>query len=354
MPRNSKGTVAIEKIGNRFRLRWRWDGKQETLAIGPATKSYEILAKKVAHQIEHDIFVGTYDRTKARYGKEQPKKSILDVWDEFTAARQMAHDVKYKNVRSHLSRWERTVVEDVDSLDAKNFLDEIGGKASTRRSYLNLLIACWEWLNVEENPWKTVKLPKAESPSPDPFSQEEVDKILKQFEGSYYLNFVKGLLGTGTRPNELTPVTWGDVRWQQRHLCIDKSWDNRRHQIKTTKTGKTRTVPLSEAMVKFLQKIKPQNTIEDDLIFPAPMGGYIDTDNFRERHWKPSLLAAGVRYRSTYKNRHSVWSHAIALGMPIAEAAKYAGNSPKTMVQHYLGSVSKSQMPDLLGGEDLE
>jgi len=35
--------------------------------------------------------------------------------------------------------------------------------------------------------------------------------------------------------------------------------------------------------------------------------------------------------------------------MPIAEAAKYAGNRPETMMRHYLGAVTQSEMPDLIG-----
>lgn len=355
MARNPKGSVAIEDVNGRLRLRWRWQGRQESLAIGTSNnKAVRMLAEKLARQIELDILGGNYDPTKEKYRTtERKKKTILELWDSFTEARAMSHDVKYQNVRSHLTRWSETTIERVGTTQAKSFLDRIGGKISTRRSYLTLLSACWDWGKIEENPWKSIKLPKAERSNPDPFTQDEVDKILKQFEGDYYLNFVKGLLGTGCRPGELIALTWGDIAWAKEEIQFSKAY-TRDHELKSTKTGKTRTVPLSKSMLKFLKEIKPAEATDSDLIFPGVRGGYLDIKNFLKRQWKPALQAAGVRYRSTYKNRHTVWSHAIREGMPIAEAAKYAGNRPETMVRHYLGSVSRSEMPDLLGNKDDE
>jgi hypothetical protein len=68
----------------------------------------------------------------------------------------------------------------------------------------------------------------------------------------------------------------------------------------------------------------------------------------------PTLQKLGIRYRPQYNTRHTVWSHAIAGSedvppMPIAEAAKYAGNRPETMMRQYLGAVTQSEMPDLIG-----
>ena len=184
MARNPKGAVAIEKRDGRLGLRWRVNGKRETLAIGRADdKAVVALAQKLARQIELDILSGNYDPTKERYQTiERRKRSVVELWDEFTAARGMGEDSKYKALRGHLSKWGERVaphgvrlIERVGTVQARGFLDKVGGANSTKRSYLSLLSACWEWGQVEENPWQSINLPKSESPDPDPFSQAEVD-----------------------------------------------------------------------------------------------------------------------------------------------------------------------------------
>jgi integrase len=195
-------------------------------------------------------------------------------------------------------------------------------------------------------------LEKAPPPNPDPFLEEEVKLILKGFEGSYYLNFVIALLTTGARPGELAALTWNDIRWASDEIHINKAWSITQHRIKVTKTGKERLVPLLDVLRSLLEEMQSEETDKNDLIFPAPEGGYLDIKNFLRRHWKPTLERMNVRYRSTYKARHTVWSHSVKDGMSIVDAAKYAGNRPETMLRNYLGSVSKSKMTDLISRDD--
>jgi integrase len=98
-----------------------------------------------------------------------------------------------------------------------------------------------------------------------------------------------------------------------------------------------------------LLEIRPEAAKPDGILFPSPQGKHISAKLFLRRHWIPLIAKAGVRYRPTYNTRHSTWSHNIADGMPIAEAAKLAGNRPETMVRRYLGSVSQSKMKNLTG-----
>jgi integrase len=357
MARNPKGSVAIETVENRIRLRWRWQGRQETIAIGAAgNKVVLTLAQKIARQIELDLLSGNYDSTKERYAvTERPKRSALELWDDFTVARGMQRDSKYRALRGYWLN-DNKPVDRIGTEQAAIFLNKrIGGAISTRRSYRSLLSACWEWAKLED-PWKDIKLPKSPPPNPDPFLESEVKLILEGFAESYYRNFVIGLLTTGCRPGELAALTWGDILWTRDEIYIHKAWSTAEHRVKTTKTGKERFVPLLDVLRSLLEELleylKPEDAESDDLIFPGPEGAYLDTKNFLKRHWKPTLKRMGVRYRSTYRARHTVWSHSINDGMSIADAAKYAGNRPETMLRNYLGSVGKSKMTDLISDDD--
>jgi integrase len=179
----------------------------------------------------------------------------------------------------------------------------------------------------------------------DPFTAAEVDRILAAFEGSFYLPFVKGLFATGCRPGEVAALTWADV--QGVDLIISKSWCDRSLRVKQTKTGRDRIVPITPGLRTLLRDLECGKN-QEDLIFPSRQNKHISAKSFLVRHWMPALKRAEVRYRSTYRTRHTVWSHAIDQGISIVAAAEMAGNSPTTMTRHYLGSVNRSELPDLL------
>jgi hypothetical protein len=51
-------------------------------------------------------------------------------------------------------------------------------------------------------------------------------------------------------------------------------------------------VPLQAVALAALDEVRFDH--ESDLLFPSPRGGYLRSANFRNRHWKPAQLAAGI------------------------------------------------------------
>lgn len=123
-------------------------------------------------------------------------------------------------------------------------------------------------------------------------------------------------------------------------------------RVKETKTGKVRQIPITSGLAALFTEIRGDRS-PSDLIVPGRKGGHINPKDFLVRHWRPILKSAGIRYRPTYRTRHTVWSHAIAEGMPVAEAAEYAGNRSETMIRHYVGRVSRSKLPDFLSEDSI-
>jgi integrase len=136
-------------------------------------------------------------------------------------------------------------------------------------------------------------------------------------------------------------------------VWFGRSWDAKGKRIKTTKTNKARTVPMSAGTQKLLQERRrdasqiPQGSAESRLVFPCPNGGHIDRQNFINRHWKPILTRLGIEYRTPYNSRHTRWSHEIANGLDVAVAARYAGNRSRTMMERYLGATQRPPLMDL-------
>jgi integrase len=364
MERTSRGAVAVEKFRSRVRLRWRYQADRLTMTIGDASSKVAwTVARQLAQQIEADLLTGNYDATRAKYRPDsRPSDEVLviNLFNAFQVSRDMLADSKYKALAGKLKQAAlgRKDADRVSQADAEAFIAGLGVANATQRSYLTILQACWAFglgrKGLTRNPWEGIFLARAEPKQADPFEQYEVEQILQAFVGSYYLNWVKGLFSVGCRPGELSALTWADVQLDQRRVLISKAWNSQKRLLKTTKTNKTRYTPISSSLAQLLTAIKPEDAAPTDLVFPSPEGVFLDVHNFLNRHWKPTLKKLGIRYRPQYNTRHTVWSHAIAGSkhvppMPIAEAAKYAGNRPETMMRHYLGAVTHSEMPDLIG-----
>jgi integrase len=75
--------------------------------------------------------------------------------------------------------------------------------------------------------------------------------------------------------------------------------------------------------------------LETPLLFPAARGGYLDLERWREHHWKPACLAAGVEYRTPYALRHTFASWALAAGIPLFQVARVMGTSVKQIDDYY-------------------
>jgi len=359
-----KGGVTIESVKGRIRLRWLISGKRVSLAIGPESDLLaQLKAEQVALQIAVDLASQpqTYDATLRRYrimldpqATEIVYVGVLDLFDRFFKYRSTDLEEnslsKWEAVRGHLATIGHKKAAHVDERLVQIFFGNLSRlSVETRRSYLAILRACWDYgklrHGLESNPWELIRLPRGEKPEPDPFTLAEVVRILAGFEGKYYRPFVCGLLGLGCRPGEASALTWADIDWDAGNVSINKSWDGKK--VKATKTRKVRSVPMVRSLREVLLAHRPEDWQADGLVFPAPKGGHVSTRLFLRRYWQPTLLHVGVRYRPTYKCRHTVWSHAV-LTMPIAEAAQIAGNLPSTLLASYVGSVSASPMPDLL------
>ena len=208
----SKGTVVVENFRDRLRLRWRVAGQRYSLSLGLSdTKENRKLAEAKAQLIESDIKYERFDSTLAKY-KLQDTKGYASVYEtKPTQARMTVHQLftafteykiktvskrtikqKYQVVIKYLdSYFDANKVAEFVTLDnAEGFVQylEQSMSASTIKIYLSLLNACWKWSRTKQitqyNPWnelqKRIKVPPKQSP--EPFSKDEIIKIIESFQ----------------------------------------------------------------------------------------------------------------------------------------------------------------------------
>jgi integrase len=349
----AKALVKVETIDDRVRLRWTYQGKRPTLPIGPDSPLAQKVAQQLAGQIEADLLSRNYDPTLKKYRVKETAKAltVVDLYQKYAKAKfgEGQPDSKHKALNNHIKRgFGRRTAAAITEQDAIEFLNGLTCGPSTKSPYIIILRACWKFGKLTDNPWAEMKTERQDDRvMPEPFMRDEVEAILNGFKDSYYLNYVKCLLGIGCRPGELSALTWADVDFKRQIITINKSWSDRTRKVSTTKTKRIRTVPMSDGLEGFLRTLQPEDCDPKSLVCPAVEGGFLEAHNFLNRHWQPMLKRLGVKHRPTYNTRHTVWSHSIEDGMSIADAAASAGNRPETMLRHYVGPTKRRKPTSL-------
>jgi integrase len=137
---------------------------------------------------------------------------------------------------------------------------------------------------------------------------------------------------TGLRPGELIALEHRDIDHDARVAYVRRAFTNGR--LKHTKTeASVRAVPLQAIALDALDRLAANHT---PLLFPAPLGGYLDLHNFRTREWKPAQAAIGIQPpRRLYDLRHTFATFALRAGISTFDLSRYMGASLTMIDRHY-------------------
>ncbi len=203
----------------------------------------------------------------------------------------------------------------------------------------------WKW--IEENVATLVKNPEPRAGEIHPFdSWEEIDAIAAELGGTDG-PLVVFMAGTGVRPEEAFAGDWRDIDLARRVYRVRRAFAKGRLKEYGKTTGSRRAVPLRARVVDALASVDGRR----GLLFPAPVGGQIDINNWRGRRWTPALEAAGVEHRRIYDLRHAYATWSLAAGVDIFTLARRMGTSV-TMIDRTYGHLVAGA--DIYGRELLD
>jgi integrase len=190
------------------------------------------------------------------------------------------------------------------------------------------------WGMIDSNPAKQgVDNPQRRRTEKRPFeSWAQLDELAARL-GPRYWPPVLFAGATGLRPGEWMALEQRDIDREAKVVYVRRALRNGR--VKSTKTeGSVRAVPLQAVALGALDQVRADR--ESDLLFPSPGGGYFDLHNFRNRHWKPAQIAAGiVPLRRVYDLRHTYATFALRAGISTFDLSRYMGASLTMIDRHY-------------------
>jgi integrase len=169
----------------------------------------------------------------------------------------------------------------------------------------------------------------------------EAKKHHKKINWSLYAEF---MLQTAMRTGEVRALKWKDI--QDGKVVVHSNYTLTHGHKNSTKTNKQRKVPLNARAKEILDEMrKIVSDSPNDYIFP--WNRYSFQSFFRDKI--DELHNAGLvkeRYRP-YDLRHVAISRWLEAGIPVTQAAQWAGNTSEVIWKHYAGVTQDFEMPVL-------
>jgi len=200
---------------------------------------------------------------------------------------------------------------------------------------------------LERNPIISFKMPKPPQEDEDiiVIPRDETALVLIALEGhgrrprANWAAYSEFMLQTAMRTGEVRALKWTDIK--DNKILVHSNYTLTHGHKNSTKTNKKRWVPLNDRC----QEIIDAFSHDDEYIFPYNRYAYQSWfyDRMKELH---SAGLASHRYRP-YDLRHTAISRWIEAGIPVAQVAKWAGNSAEMIWKHYCNTTQEYEMPTL-------
>ncbi len=408
--RATRGSFSWETVTGRLRLvvpaKYSPTGKQKRIALQMNdTLENRQEANKIIKRIHaHIRDIEDYDPQKLdEYIRGKPEETankppptqaeepqLDELWELYVLHKSLnwaptTLESLIKTVSSHIARL--TTKKLSDALQIHSELSHLSYSARYRT--LCRISACCKWAVqsqlISHNPfWVIVDglKPPYTDTDPDPFTREEMNRIIEAYEThpkySYFTPLVRFLFLTGCRTGEAFGLRWKNVTEKSIIFCQTIALARGKHIYSNrTKTGKNREFPRikDSELDKLLKQLKPETVNPDDFVFQQPRGGHISRRIFYyswygQKYEKIGRLYQGIvsklgskseaeggiaHYRHPYSTRHtfitlaleSMAKKKIISPSDISQLAKYMGNSPAMIYEHYLGRSGNEELVNL-------
>jgi integrase len=193
---------------------------------------------------------------------------------------------------------------------------------------------------ISSNPVRVARRPKGAAKVIDPFTRDELARIIADGSSHTPTSRVCALLAaTGLRVGEAIALDVEDYDAATGLLSITRTCHDRHGTgpAKSKNSVRTIRVPTS-ARAALVAAVGGRKT---GILFPATRAGG-RLKHFTLRHvWARLLTRLGLRFRNPHSLRHSTISIQLAAGYAVADVARYHGNSAQVIMRTYCQPVGQ-------------
>lgn len=323
IPATERGYAAASAIRNRLAEQAKWgtlteDIINELCGNDEAPKSTPIFLDYARLYLKQS--------TVAKSTLREYAKSLDKYWIPLWYQREI-HTITAKEVR--------TAIADVDWTTDK-----------TRNNNLTPLRGVFAIALDDEvittNPVDKIKNTKHQSPPPDPFSRDEMERLLSWLHDKHietapvYWLYFEVAFWTGMRTGELLALTWSDIDFDNGLIKVSKVMSDG-EVVNRTKTAEYREVFFNNRSEDALKRLKRIKSLVSDRLFMSPrfINAAWQTDKTPRRALTEAMKATGIRHRATYTTRHTFITNCLTDGLNIYFVAKQTGHSVRTLETRY-------------------
>ena len=180
-----------------------------------------------------------------------------------------------------------------------------------------------------QNPVQNIKRLKQPKNDINPFTLEEVQKIINTVRPDFRSYFIVRFF-TGLRTAEIHGLKWKHVNFETGHIHVRETYARGRTEY--TKTdGSQREVVMSSVVVEALKQ-QQQVTGDKEYVFVTRADTPLDTKNVTDRVWYPLLRHMGLEKRRPYECRHTCATMWLASGESPEWIARQLGHTTTEML----------------------
>lgn len=232
-------------------------------------------------------------------------------------------------------------IADLSVIQVKEWLAKLTCSNKRKNNVLIPLRRLYEELYLDEvidkNPLDRIKNLTISPREPEPFSLDEIEKILDQLQAQER-NLIQFAFWSGLRTSELIALTWQDVDLANNRFYIRRA--KVRGIIKGTKTSAgSRSVVLQAQAKQALINQHAFTGLLNETIFHDSRKNqpWKNDQSIRKGVWTPALKKAGVKYREPYQTRHTFASILLSRGEEPMWVATQMGHKDWGMIRKVYG-----------------
>lgn len=373
----------VQVRGQRIRIYFNYGGERRYKSVeGKPTPETLAHYERVVEIINFEISAGTFVYQNHFSGgmSERYLGKFVDAWLEskkleVSKSTHRAYESRCDNWV--LPRWEDIDAEQIDyraiqSWTQKTLMPNLTNK--TVRDVHSIMVQVFRFYRLStgstHNPLEGITVRLSDPAEPDPFTRNEISKLLSVDANAQIINLINFMVWSGARISEAIALAWEDVDLDKGIITIKRARVASTYKVTKTRRS-TRKVKLLRPAIEALfaqQRItgslpavkvdvlqrdnRTERSFNVRFCFHNPNTGkaFSTADNFRTNFWNDHIKQAGVRHRGPNQCRHTFASQMLSSGSATVDwVANQLGHTSSQMVWRHYGRWIPEDEADTIG-----